>query len=51
MYFDKLYFKETLSEIYEPYRKTLIELTVEKYAVSIKTHPQKYHFLVIMENH
>ena len=51
MYFDKLYSKETLSEIYEPYRKTLIELNRFKEAekickFQIKTHPQKYHFLV-----
>jgi len=51
MYFDKLYSKSNLNEIYEPYRRTLIELDRFKEAekickLQVKNYPEKYNYLV-----
>ena len=51
MYFDKIYSKSNLNEIYEPYRRTLIELDRFKEAekickLQVKNYPEKYNYLV-----
>ncbi len=51
LYFDKLYSKSNLDQIYDPYRRTLIEIQRFKEAekickIQIKAYPKKYNYLV-----